>query len=367
MSDYRYVDLTVDDMPLRGMAGLEQVGVDTEFMRERTYFSELCLIQVAYPDGSIFCADPLGRHGQQNRPADEFWEALMQPEWVLHSGRQDIEVIVHTSGRMPRRVFDTQIAAALLGHQPQIGYAGLVRELFGVELDKTHTRADWSRRPLGDELLRYAAEDVQYLLPAREELVPRLERCGRLQWVLQDSMDLLEPALYATDPSLAIDRLKGARNLRGNARAAAVRLATWREREALRSNRPRQWILRDPVLLEIATRAPKSLPELGDIEGLAEKTIRRAGTELLQAVDSAGRDDNRYTPPPRPDERQKAALREMQRTVDAAAGSLDIAAELLAPRKELSAAMLGNRNSRVFRGWRQELIGKQLLSILENI
>jgi ribonuclease D len=288
----------------------------------------------------------------------------MKPQWVVHSARQDIEVIFQTSALMPTALFDTQVAAAFLGLQPQIGYGGLVKELFGVELDKSHTRADWSKRPLKDELLRYAAEDVEYLLPAWEELVTRLERAGRLQWATEDSMDLLDPALYSTDPAAAIERLKGARNLRGRARAVATALATWREAEALRSNRPRQWIMRDPVLIELAIRCPDSKSDLGDIDGLAEKTIRRAGAELLAIIAAASHDDTGYRPPPRPDERQKAALKEMQRQVAACAQQLGIAAELLAPKKELSAAMLGNRESRVFRGWRRELVGERLLEFL---
>ena len=356
MSDYRLVDLASDDSLTNAIAGLERIGIDTEFMREKTYFSELCLIQVATP-AEIICADPLGNIAPRAPLPKAFWQALMLPEWVLHSGRQDIEVIVHTSGHMPRSVFDTQIAAAFLGFQAQIGYAGLVRELFGVELDKSHTRADWSRRPLRDELLKYAAEDVQYLLPAHEKLVVRLEQAGRLEWVMQDSCDLLDPALYETDPSLAIHRLKGARNLRGRA---------WRETEALRTNRPRQWILRDQALLEIIARAPTTMAELDGIDGLAEKTIRRAGSDLLHIIAGATRDDSGYAPPARPDERQKAALREMQRLVDACATELGLTAELIAPRKELSSAMVGARSSRVFRGWRRELIGDRLLSLLEN-
>ena len=290
----------------------------------------------------------------------------MQPEWVVHSARQDIEVISQASGRMPASVFDTQIAAALLGFQPQMGYGGLVKELFGVELDKTHTRANWSRRPLADELLKYAAEDVQYLLPAYDELVKRLDEAGRLEWAIQDSRDLLDPALYETNPLLAIQRLKGARNLRGRARAAAVALATWRETEALQRNRPRQWIMRDQVLIGVAMTAPRTVADLGNIDGMAEKTIRRAGKDLLNIIADATHDQSGYQPPTRPDERQKAVLKEMQRVVAARAEQLEVAAELIAPKKELSSALLGERDSRVFSGWRREIIGEELLGLLEN-
>ena len=167
-----------------------QLAVDTEFMRERTYFAQLCLVQVASSD-SIWCADPLSGHG-----TDAFWESLLARDWVLHSARQDIEVIYQTAGAMPASIFDTQIAAALLGMPAQIGYAGLVSELFDVEIHKSHTRADWSKRPLRDAYLEYAAEDVEYLLPANEILTARLEDKGRLDWAREDSARLLDPALY---------------------------------------------------------------------------------------------------------------------------------------------------------------------------
>jgi ribonuclease D len=290
----------------------------------------------------------------------------MQPEWVLHSGRQDLEVIYQAAGRLPGTIFDTQVAAALLGFQPQIGYAGLVRELFDVELDKSHTRADWSRRPIPEALLNYAAEDVQFLLPAYDALIERLQSAGRLEWARQDSSDLLDERLYKPNPEDAVHRLKGARNLRGRARAAATSLAAWREKEALRSNRPRQWIMRDPVLIDIAIRAPGSTSELARIDGLAEKTVRRSGDELLGIIAGATQDPSGYKPPSRPDESQKAALKKMQQYVAAVADGLGLAAELIAPKKELSAAMLGDRELRVFSGWRRDLVGEELLGLLEN-
>ena len=208
---------------------------------------------------------------------------------------------------------------------------------------------------------------MQYLLPACDTLLERLDKAGRLQWAIQDSADLLDKSLYETDPGLAIDRLKGARNLRGRSRAAAAALAAWRERRAINSNRPRQWIMRDQVLVEIAIRCPEQKSELADIEELAERTIRRSGDEILRIVSDATHDESGYRPPPRPDERQKAALKEMQKRVAACADDVGIAAELIAPKKELSAAMLGNRESRVFSGWRQGLVGDELLDVLENL
>lgn len=354
------VGIGADDRLTEALANESVVGMDTEFVREKTFFAELCLVQLAI-DEIILCVDPLA--GGDPEP---FWNQLVEREWVVHSGRQDLEVIYHTAGHLPTSIFDTQIAAALVGFAPQLGYANLVTELFGVTLAKSHTRADWSRRPLPGELIEYAAEDVEYLLPAKEELSERLARVGRLEWAEQDSIDLIDASLYVIDPQLAINRLKGARNMRGSQRAAAARLAAWREHEALKRNRPRQWIMKDVVLLAIALAQPASRDELLAVQEIPERTARRASKALLQAVADASNDSQDYSPPARPDEAQKRLLKRMQSAVSSCSEDLGIATEVIAPKKELSAAMLGETGSRVFRGWRRELVGERLLDLLKG-
>lgn len=335
------------------------VGVDTEFMREKTFFAELCLVQIATGE-QFYCVDPLNGHDMS-----AFWDALMRDTWVVHSGRQDIEVIYQTAERMPGRLFDTQIAAGLLGFAPQMGYATLVKELFDVEIDKTHTRANWTRRPLPDAYLHYAAEDVEYLLPALIMLTEMLEQKGRLSWAEEDSAQLLDPALYDIDPKLAIDRMKGARKLRGRRRAAAARLAAWRESEALRSNRPRQWIAKDNALLEVATRLPDNTDALAKIDGLPAGLVRRSGRAILAAVSASAGDDTNYRPPSSPSESQKALLNSIQKHVAECAGDLGLAAETVASKRDLSAIIMGgDRQSKVLNGWRRELVGEKLLSLI---
>ena len=365
MPDYQFVDLSTDDVLGTKITEQSRIGVDTEFVREKTFYAQLCLIQIA-TDSEIFCADPLGLDPANDDRGKSIWQAITRPAWVVHSGRQDLEVIFQTVELMPHELFDTQVAAGLLGYQPQIGYGTLVSELFSVELAKTHTRADWSQRPLPAAFIDYAAEDVQYLLPAYEVLSARLEKLGRLQWAIEDSMDLLDTSLYENNVDQAINRLKGARNLRGQARSAAVHLATWREREALRRNRPRQWILRDNVLLDIAMNRPDNQQKLGDTPGLAERTAARASEQLLRVLADAERDRSDYEPPQKPDERQKAILKRMQKQVSDAAEDLGLVTELIAPKKELSSALLGHRDLRIFRGWRRKQVGEQLLALLED-
>ncbi len=337
----------------------DHLGVDTEFMRERTFFAELCLVQVATGD-QIYCVDPLA-----TQELHDFWRCLCECTWILHSARQDIEVVFQAARMLPQTIFDTQIAAGLLGYKPQIGYANLVRELFAVDIPKSHTRADWKKRPLSDALLNYAAEDVQYLLPLYEALAPRLDAQGRLTWAEEDSLQLLNPALYEVDPALAIDRLKGAKNLRGRHRAAAARLAAWREAEALRVNRPRQWIARDAVVISLAQELPDTIRALRAIDGLAPKLIRRSGNSILEMIAASGDDRNDYVPPVTANGKQKSLLKNMQELVTRSADELGIASEILASRRDLSAIIIGgDRSSRLLRGWRREVIGGRILELL---
>lgn len=357
MSEYTFVERP--DSICTELACHDRLGVDTEFMRERTFFADLSLVQVA-AGGAVYCIDPLA-----GNPLQSFWETMVDRTWVVHSARQDIEVIYQSAQLMPSALFDTQIAAGLLGLVPQIGYAGLVKELFDVEIPKAHTRADWSRRPLADALLRYAAEDVYYLLPAYEQLAEALQKKGRLDWAVEDSALMLEPSLYDIDPALAIDRLKGARNLRGRSRAAAARLAAWREQQALRANRPRQWIIKDAALISLAVERPANTRDLQGMDGLAAGLVRRAGNDILAAIRAAEADDSDYRPPRRPDESQKALLRQMQQEVASCAADLGLAPETIASKRDLSAIIIGgSRDSRLLGGWRRELVGERLLKLL---
>ena len=358
MLEFEVVDPGSSDELTSALIAADRIAIDTEFMREKTYYAQLCLIQIA-TNNKIYCADPL-----TGSDLGDFWTTLNDCHWVLHSGRQDIEVFFQAAREMPASLFDTQVAAGLLGHAPQLGYAALVKELFGKELAKSHTRADWTRRPLPPEMIEYAAEDVEYLLDASDKLSEKLAELGRLDWALEDSARLLDASLYEESPSAAIDRLKGARKLTGRARGAAAALAAWRERKAVRRNRPRQWILKDAVLLELAITNPQNEHEISSVPGMPSSTARKSGAELINTLASAKDDGQGYIAPARPNEQQKSVLKAMQETVADAAATLGIAAEIIAPKKELSAAMLGGRESRMFSGWRSDIVGKRILELL---
>ncbi len=343
------------------IAGPALLGIDTEFVREKTYFAELCLVQIS-TGTAIYCVDPL-----QDTADEGFWGTLMDKHWIVHSARQDIEVLYQNAQRMPQRLFDTQIGAALLGMTPQLGYAGVVKELLGIEIPKLHTRADWSRRPLPSELLEYAAEDVEYLLPVFDILKNRLRSAGRLAWAEEDSAALLDPALYEIEPRQAISRLKGAKNLRGRQRGIAARIAAWREDQALRKNLPRQWILRDRSIIEIARKMPRNINTLADIEGVGAGTTRRYGRQLLSLIADSADVDIGPSPAALTDS-QKQLIKKLQQLVAECAADLGIAAEIIAGKKEIASIVQnGDFTARLFSGWRRDTVGGELCGLLESL
>lgn len=339
----------------------EAIALDTEFLRERTYRAELCLVQAATVEHAA-CIDPL---------ALPDLAALSQPLTVassvkvMHASRQDLEVLFPVVGAV-RPVFDTQIAAALTGLPAQIGYGELVRRTLGRELAKSHTRADWRRRPLPPEQIEYALDDVRYLLPLKQNLEAQLGRLGRLDWLAEELAALDQSQGFAIDPKESWLRIKGLRGLDAGRQRLAQALAAWRERRAVERNRPRGWILDDVALREIVWRVPRSLEELGRISELAIGTIKHSGAELLAIVQGAGIADPPPPPPlrARPDPDRAALVRKLVAVNQAAALQLNLSPELLATRRDLEQLAEGRRDVPVLIGWRRQIIGERLLAAL---
>ncbi|HEX5421755.1 MAG TPA: ribonuclease D, partial [Gammaproteobacteria bacterium] len=223
---------------IEAAAAAELVAVDTEFVRESTYYPKLCLLQAATTDfaACVDCLAPI--------ELEPLFARLAAPGcvWVLHSARQDLEVIEHYARMRPARLIDTQIASALIGRAPQIGLQELLAETLGIELGKDFTRTDWSRRPLPEGALRYALDDVAHLLPLWKRLEHKLAELGRLEWLQEDCARLLEETANG-DPLVIWARLKGVQMLDADTQAAAMSLITWRESTAQRLDRPRRWIM----------------------------------------------------------------------------------------------------------------------------
>ncbi len=260
------------------------VTVDTEFMRERTYWPELCVVQLA-GDAEVAVVDTLAP-GIDLAPLGALLadQAVMK---VFHAARQDIEIFVLRFGDVPRPMFDTQVAAMVAGFGDQVGYDSLVAATTGGHIDKAHRFSDWAARPLSPAQINYAAADVTHLRRVYEKLLARLEKDGRVDWVGEEMAVLADPATYQPDPELMWERLRP-RTSNRRMLAALRAIAAWREREAQKSNIPRGRMLKDEALLEIAASAPDSVDALSRMRGVTRGFAEgRMGAGLLAAIAEA--------------------------------------------------------------------------------
>lgn len=343
------------------LAESASIGLDTEFLRERTYRAELCLLQLSAGNDAV-CVDPLAVTDLGALAGPLTADGAVK---VMHASRQDLEVLLPAVG-LVRPVFDTQIAAALAGFAAQVGYAELVRRLLGVELPKTHTRTDWSRRPLSPEQIEYALDDVRHLVPLRLTLEEQLDKLGRLSWLAEELAGLADSRALATDPQEAWRRLKGLRGLDSARERLAQGLAAWRERRAMERNRPRGWILDDAALRELIVRVPRSIAALQASAEVPEGVVRHCGEELLAIIAAA----DVPNPAPaldmrqRPDPARNALVKKLGAVVQATATELSISPEVLATRRDLERLAEGGRNIPALQGWRLPVIGARLLSAI---
>jgi ribonuclease D len=348
------------DRLVEQLAPARWIALDTEFMRERTYYARLCLVQVATPD-VIACVDPLLLPS-----IDPLLDLLQAPTTlkVLHSSRQDLEVFWDQRKALPAPVFDTQIGAALIGLDEQIGYGNLVESITGVRLPKLHTRTDWSARPMSEAQLRYAFDDVHYLRDVYLHLERELESLGRRAWLAEECAQLTDPLLYRNDPEGAWRRLRAGQSLAPQAQVILRALAAWREREAQRRNLPRGWVVKDAVLLDIARRAPKTREELATIPELAPAILRQSAATVLAEIARSQAEPAAPLWPPiePPDAARQQLFRDMAARVQACAARDRISATLLATRQDLQ-ELIRSGDSPVLHGWRRTVIGDELIAL----
>ncbi|MDP9015101.1 MAG: ribonuclease D [Pseudomonadota bacterium] len=364
MPDAIWVDRP-DQLPAlaRALESQPCVGLDTEFLRERTFFPKLCLLQLA-AGGDIWCIDTL--RGACLDPLVPALTAAPMPK-LIHAARQDLEAFYLTTKRVISPVFDTQVAAGCIGLKPQIGYADLVKTLLDVTIPKGQTRTDWSKRPLTQEQLEYAADDVLYLGGIAEILTARLRELGREHWAAEDCAALGDVRLYEPDPDQAWERLRGIGQLDPKARARAKSIANWRERVARERDLPRAWIIPDAAIFAVAHVNPGSRAALLAIDAMPSNFNDAFAASLLQAIDEESTvplSDLSPSQDARPSPQQKALLERLGKIVDARAAQLKVNPELLAPRGELKALAMGGRDSHALVGWRREEIGLRLLDNL---
>jgi ribonuclease D len=375
------VNVTVEPERLRALAeGARAAGrlaLDTEFMGEGRYRTLLCLIQLAIPEGSdaaeeIMLVDPLEEELDGSPLAAVLGDPAVQI--VVHAGRQDIALVRRRFSTDVRNVFDTQVAAGFAGLAAQASYESLLTELLGLRVSKTASFTRWDARPLSPEQLAYAREDVVHLLELAGELERSLEARGRLEWAREEC----EPLARSSDErdlETIFARLPRITSLSASSRPVARELVAWRERTAARQNRPVQSVLGDAPLMEIAKRKPATPAELGRIRGVGSGGSGRRAQELLEAV-QRGRE---HAPDPAPERVRTPAMRPDQAPLIALSEALlrhrareaGLAYELLAARADLQAIVAGHRTGqeadvRTLRGWRRELVGEELLELLDG-
>jgi len=364
--EHRYVDTEETLLELcTSLRKRPYIAIDTEFLRERTYRPELCLVQIKHEE-ILACVDTMAI----NR-LDALVDLLMDTAVVkvFHAASQDLEIFYLMCKAVPKPIFDTQIAAPLMGYGEQIGYGNLVNEHLGIELAKTHTRADWTRRPLPDTQIRYALDDVIYLEQLYVDMHEQLEKQKRMSWLQPEFAEWENPEKYEQPAGERWKKIRNIKRFKGESLAIIQQLAKWREIKARELNQPRNWLLKDDILLSLAQQRPDSQAELSHIRSLDRKTRERFGTELLSIV-AGGKG---ATPEPLPPfaKKQKlnalnlARMQLLNAWVHHRAQELKIAPGLLAPQKMLEKMVTGDGRS-ALRGWRDPLLGEDLSALLEG-
>ncbi len=377
----RYVDTPEElDALCAILMTCDRLAIDTEFIRERSYAPKLELIQVATPEGLVAVIDTAKLAGRSDDP---FRAILTNPKIlkVFHAADQDLEILLGLTGERIEPVFDTQIAAGLVGFGAKQSYGALVEATQGFRLAKGESMTDWSIRPLTPAQLDYAMDDVRYLLAVYDRLRHELSQRGRLEWAFQEAEALQDNIASTlglrTDPRTCFLRVKGRGSLDAQQLAILRELAEWREFEAQRRDRPRGSVLKDELLVEIARRRPRNPGQLKNLRGIQPRDLDRCGNDLVSAVAKAlalPRADYPTPEPsmPAPDEQTLALTDLLQAVVHSVAAREAVAASMLATNGELQRLADAFRRGEpcqdlpVLSGWRGSLVGNDLLAVLEG-
>ena len=340
--------------------------IDTEFLRETTYYPKLCLIQMSGPGKDVVLIDPL----EDTLDLAPFW-SLMTEEPVLkvfHAARQDIEIIYHATGKVPSPVFDTQVAAAVCGYGESVGYDALVQKISGAEIDKSSRFTDWSRRPLTDKQARYAAADVLHLVDVYDTLLGKLGNNGRSGWLAEEMAILTAEETYRMEPDQAWQRLKNrARKPRELLRLR--RLAAWREEQAQTRNVPRGRILKDDAIYELSTQGPKDADAMERLravpKGFGKSKDGKAIAKLIGALDDVPKEDLPRLPKHARNAPAPQAVVDLLRALLKHVGDQHgVATRMIANAEDLEAiAREGEADVPALKGWRRTLFGEEALKL----
>ena len=359
------------------IAEAPEIALDTEFLRERTYYPQLCLIQIATRD-VLALVDPLACHD-----LSRLWEVLLGDALVvLHAGSQDLEIIQRLAGSVPPRLFDTQIASAFLGYGDSVAYSRMVDHLLGSGPGRSEAYTDWTRRPLTPEQHEYALDDVRYLLQCADLIRAGLRERGRESWAEEEIRLLADATCHSPDPREQWRRVAGAKRLSGRALAVLQEAAAWREEEAVRRDVPRQRIVPDRILAEIGRRAPRSPEQVEKLRGLHPREAARSAKTIADLV-ARGLARPEHDWPAWPDLPKgstdpgvealssllDALVRSRGRTAELSPRLLGTRADLtLAARLEMEGTLekRGPELLALFRGWRREMVGDDVIALMRG-
>ncbi len=344
----------------------EFITIDTEFLREKTYYPKLCLIQLSSPDKQARAIDPLAEDINLKPLFD-----LLADEKVIkvfHSARQDLEIFYNLTGKVVAPVFDTQIAAMVCGYGDSVGYENIVRQITGHQVDKSSQFTNWSLRPLSEKQITYALGDVTHLCDVYLSLKAELEKRGRISWVEQEDKTLTNPEIYANDPYKAWERIK-IRSPKAKSLAVLRELAAWRELQAQKRDIPKPWILRDDVLVDMANQAPRDKKQLAKIRNISKDVAEgKMGKQLLEVIEKALKSPKDSWPIPRKKEQipssALAIIDILKMLLKVQSAQHGVAAKIIASTSDIEAiAMDDKADVPALKGWRREIFGEDAIAV----
>lgn len=340
------------------------LALDTEFLREKTYFPKLALIQVAN-ESSTYIIDPLTIDS-----LDDFFTLINNPKItkVLHSARQDYEIFFNLQGHLPKPIFDTQIAASLLGYGEQIGYANLIKNLLDIDVDKSQTRTDWTKRPLNDKQLDYAASDVIHLAEVYPMMLKRLDELNRTNWLDDDFMQLTSEKTFQVDKRSMWKKIKSANRLPSQKLSIVQELADWRETQAILQDRPRKHVLSDDSIVDIANQQPKTISAIREIRQINPRLKEPDFNQLLECIQTGlnkpESDWPKFARKHKPSMEQSAIVDILSVIVQISAAENQISPAFICNKKDLVKIVCGDSDSPLYQGWRKQLVGESIKQFL---
>jgi ribonuclease D len=348
------------------LANSSFLALDTEFLRETTYYSKLALIQIAN-ESATYIIDPLALEDMQ-----PFFELVNNPEVVkvLHSARQDYEIFYNLQGHLPKPIFDTQVAASLLGYGEQIGYANLIKNLLDIDVDKSQTRTDWTKRPLNQKQLSYAANDVIHLAEIYPIMQKKLSDLNRTDWLTDDFEQLTSISCYQVDQRSMWKKIKSANRLTGKKLSIVQELADWRETQAIKRNIPRKRAMSDDVIVDIANQQPMNISELREIRQLNSRLQEQDLKQILSCIKTGANKPEaewpRFARSKKPSTQQSAVVDILSAIVQLKASENSISPAFICSKKDLVKLVCGETDSNLYQGWRKMLVGDDIQRFLSG-